>query len=137
TMTRDRRWIVYSSASPGKAGLWKIHPDGAGATPLIQAPTLGNAEVSPDGRYIAYIDNRRGSFVVIKVIEVESGAQVPFEIRVEAIKEAIAILGRVRWMPDGKSLVFLGQNESGVHGLYIQDFVPGQDTTNTRRPLGP
>ncbi len=137
TMTRDGRWIVYSSANPVTVGIWKIHPDGTGATQLIQSPTTGNAEVSPDGRYAAYVDNRRSSLVVIKVVEVESGAPVPFEIRLEAIKETVAILGRVRWMPDGKSLVFLGQDEHGVHGIYIQDFVPGQDTTNTRRPLGP
>src|SRR6185436_10634451 len=70
---------------------------------------------------------RRGSLVFIRVVEVETGARVSFEIPVEAVKETIAILGRVRWMPDGKSLVFLGQDERGVHGLYIQDFVPGQD----------
>ena len=40
-------------------------------------------------------------------------------------------------MPDGKSLVFLGQDERGVHGLYVQNFVPGQDTMKTRRPIGP
>jgi Tol biopolymer transport system component len=56
--------------------------------------------------------------------------------RSRKVKETIAILGRGRWMPDGKSLVFLGQNESGVHGLYVQDFIPGQNTTKTRQ-LGP
>ena len=75
--------------------------------------------------------------MTIKVVEIESGAPVPFEIRHAAKKETAAIIGRVRWMPDGKSLVFLGQDERGVNGIYIQDFVPGQDTSNTRRPLGP
>jgi Tol biopolymer transport system component len=67
----------------------------------------------------------------------ESGADVPFEIPVEAIKETRAMLGRLRWMPDGKSLVFLGQNKQGVNGLFMQNFVPGRDTTDTRRPLEP
>jgi serine/threonine protein kinase len=135
TMTRDGRWIVYGSAHPEKGGIWKIHPDGTVATRLVQGGTVGNAEVSPDGRYAAYVENVRSALVSIKVVEVESGAPVSFKIQVEALKETIVILGRVRWMPDGKSLVFLGQNQAGVNGVYIQDFVPGKDTTNTRRPL--
>jgi serine/threonine protein kinase len=137
TMTKDGQWIVHSSAHPDKVGIWKIHPDGSGATQLAKSPTAANPEVSPDGKYVAWIENVRGALVVIRVTEVESGAPVPFEIQVESARETIVVLGRVRWTPDGKSLVFLGQDERGVHGLFIQDFIPGQDTTNTRRPLGP
>jgi Tol biopolymer transport system component/class 3 adenylate cyclase len=136
TMTRDGSWIVYGSAHPQKAGIWKIHPDGTGATRLIESRTVGNAEVSPDGRCAAYVDNVHSAIVSIKVVEVESGTPV-FEIPVEVLKETVVILGRVRWMPDGKTLVFLGQDARGVNGVYVQDFVPGQDTTKTRRALGP
>ena len=31
--------------------------------------------------------------------------------------------------------VFVGQDESGATGIYAQDFVPGADTTGTRRRL--
>lgn len=44
-------------------------------------------------------------------------------------------IGRSRWMPDGKAIVFLGQDEKGALGLYIQDFNPERDTAATRRPL--
>ncbi len=137
TMTRDGRWIFYASTHPEKLGIWKIHPDGSGAMHFVKKATTSNAEVSPDGKYVAYVDNRRFISVVIRVSEVETGIEVPFEVRVDAAKETRALLGRVRWMPDGKSLVFLGQDERGVHGLYVQDFVPGQDTMKTRRPIGP
>jgi Tol biopolymer transport system component len=137
TMTADGQWIFYASTHPEKMGVWKIHPDGSGAAHFIKKTTASNAEVSPDGKYVAYVDNRRFISVVIRVAEVETGVEVPFEIRVDAAKETRALLGRVRWMPDGKSLVFLGQDEPGVHGLYVQDFVPGKDTTSTRRPFGP
>jgi TolB protein len=136
TMTRDG-WIVYSSAHPEKAGIWKIRPDGTRATLLVKSPTAGNPEVSPDDKYTAYVENRRGSLVTVKVVETESGAPVPFEIQVQSIKETVAVLGRVRWMPDGKSLVFVGQDPRGVNGLFQQPFVPGQDTVQTRRPIGP
>jgi Tol biopolymer transport system component len=134
-MTPDGRWIFYASTHPDKVGIWKIHPDGSGATHFIKNTTTSNAEVSPDGKYVAYVVSRRSALVLIHVAEVDTGAEVAFEIRVEAIKETRALLGRVRWMPDGKSLVFLGQDERGVHGLFIQDFVPAQDSAKTRRPL--
>jgi hypothetical protein len=38
-------------------------------------------------------------------------------------------------MPDIKTVVFVGQNAAGVNGLFVQDFVPGQDTSTSRRPL--
>jgi serine/threonine protein kinase len=135
TMTPDGRWVVYHSTHPEKAGVWKIHPDGTGAVRLCDTPTASNAEVSPNGQYAAYIDRKQTSVTVIRVLEVESGRPVRFEIQVPVIKKTAAILGRVRWMPDGKSLVFLSQNEQGVNGIYIQDFAPDKDTANTRRPL--
>jgi Tol biopolymer transport system component len=39
-------------------------------------------------------------------------------------------------MPDGKAIAFVGQDEDGGSGIYLQDFVPGQDTAATRRKLG-
>jgi serine/threonine protein kinase len=135
TMTRDGRWIVYSSAHQKSSGIWKIKPDGSDATLLVAGAMVGNAEVSPDGRYAVYADSRRMSLVSVKVVEIESGAIVPFEIQVPAPRETSVLVGRTRWMPDGKAIVFLGQNAAGVNGLFIQDFVPDQDTSASRRPL--
>ena len=39
-------------------------------------------------------------------------------------------------MPDGKSIAFIGQDEKGVRGVFIQGFASGQDTTKTRKQLG-
>jgi len=38
-------------------------------------------------------------------------------------------------MPDGRALVFVGQDEKGNYGLFVQDFTPGQDTVSSRRRL--
>jgi len=135
TMTRDARWIVYGSADPKAAGIWKIHPDGTGTTRLVKGSTLGNAEVSPDGKYAAYIENKRVALPSVKFVEIETGAPVPFKIQVPMIRETSVFIGRTRWMPDGKRVVFVGQNEAGVTGLFEQDFVSGRDTIATRRPL--
>jgi serine/threonine protein kinase len=135
TMTRDARWIVYGSADPKAAGIWKIHPDGTGTTPLVKGSTLGNAEVSPDGKYAAYIENKRVALPSVKFVEIETGAPVPFEIQVPMVRETSVFIGRTRWMPDGKRVAFVGQNEAGVTGLFEQDFVPGRDTIASRHPL--
>jgi eukaryotic-like serine/threonine-protein kinase len=39
-------------------------------------------------------------------------------------------------MPDGKSIVFIDEDEKGNWRLFAQDFVPGKDTTDSRRPIG-
>jgi len=41
----------------------------------------------------------------------------------------IAILLLGTWAP------LFGQDEKGVNGIYVQDFVPGRNTAPTRRPL--
>ena len=50
---------------------------------------------------------------------------------------AVAQPGRPRWMPDGRTLVFVALNESGRGILAAQDFRPGEDTMSTRRVLVP
>ncbi len=44
--------------------------------------------------------------------------------------------GRCRWMLDGKAIAFVGLDESGHSRIFVQDFVPGKDTSSTRRALG-
>ena len=44
-------------------------------------------------------------------------------------------VGRARWMPDGKHIVFIDAETDGVSSIYIQDFVPRHDTSSTRRLL--
>ena len=38
-------------------------------------------------------------------------------------------------MPSGRAIAFVGQDDKGVNGVFTQDFVPGHDTTATRRKL--
>src|SRR5262249_15680415 len=80
---------------------------------------------------------RRTSSVVIRAVEIESGALVSFDIPITAVKETRALLGRSRWMPDGKSIVFLGQDAQGINGLFMQDFIPAKDTSSTHHKIGP
>ena len=42
--------------------------------------------------------------------------------------------GRARWFADGKSIAFVASSGNQI-GVMVQDFVPGRDTTGTRRKL--
>ncbi len=46
------------------------------------------------------------------------------------------VYGRARWTPDGgNGIVYIGQGSDGTSGIYVQDFVPGQDTGSSRQAV--
>ncbi len=136
SMTLDGKWIIYNSYNPDLKirGIWKIHPDGSGAVRIAAGLTQW-PEVSPDGRYASYgfyKQSLNDTITYERVVEIESGAQIPFEIKVS---NRDRVGGRMRWMPDGKSIVFIDEDEKGNWGLFAQDFIPGKDTVSSRRSL--
>ncbi|HEU5251287.1 MAG TPA: hypothetical protein VFW15_14970, partial [Thermoanaerobaculia bacterium] len=134
TATADGQWIIYNQSFPEKAGLWKIHPDGSGNTRLVTGTTV-IPEVSPDGRYASYRSTIRIDRFDVSVARISDGA-VTHLATLQALPQNIAnSLGRTRWMPDGKSVAYIGQNEKAAYGVYLQDFVPGKDTSGTRRSI--
>ena len=133
TQTRDGRWILYSCANRKHPGLWKIHPDGSGAE-LLAPGTVQIPQVSPDGAWSTYLITVR-TMSALHVIRVEDGKDTTFAVLPEPRRKTSVHPGRARWTPDGKRILFTGQDEKGLDGIFIQDFVPGKDTSSTRRPL--
>ena len=72
----------------------------------------------------------------IRVVRVSDGRDMGVEIPIRNARRTAAILGRSRWMPDSKAIAFLSQNEDGVNGVFVQDFIPGRDTSASLRQLG-
>jgi Tol biopolymer transport system component len=134
TMTADGSWIVYGSSNPEGTGIWKVHPDGSDATLLVPGAYF-LPEVSPDGRY-ALFGGPRGVSRVILAVEIETGELVPFEIVLSGMAlDQVVVPGRCRWTPNGRAIVYIGVDDEGRSGVFMQDFVPGQDTSRSRRPL--
>jgi serine/threonine protein kinase/Tol biopolymer transport system component len=133
TLTPDGQWIVHASGNPEKTGVWKVRPDGSEATHIL-AGSAHMPEVSPDGRHSLYRVQAAADLALIRVIGLD-GVRVAFEIRVEYRRLTRNLLGRARWMPDGRAIAFIGQDERGVAGIFVQDFAPGRDTSATRRKL--
>jgi hypothetical protein len=90
-------------------------------------------EVSPDGIWASYLIVVRTE-TTLHVIRVEDGKDMIFSVLPEPRRKTF-LLGRSRWTPDSKQILFTGQDEKGLDGIFIQAFVPGKDTQATRRPL--
>jgi eukaryotic-like serine/threonine-protein kinase len=135
SVSPDGKWIVYGSTRPNEAGIWRARSDGS--EPKVLARGLyGIPHISPDGQYVLYMGF--SSILVstgVRVVRLSDGAPVDFELVAETVRPTSANVGRARWMPDGHAIAFLGQDEKGVNGIYVQDFVPGRNTASTRRPL--
>lgn len=71
----------------------------------------------------------------VGVVNVATGERVDFRILVEYSPESPNVAyGRGRWMPGDKAIAFIGVGSDAQPNVWIQDFIPGQDTTATRRP---
>ncbi|HEX5044333.1 MAG TPA: hypothetical protein VFV75_15610, partial [Candidatus Polarisedimenticolaceae bacterium] len=137
TQTADGAFVVYASGNPSRAGVWRMKSDGSGDTLLAKGDYF-LPEVSPDGRHVAYVatDPASNSGKVFAA-EVATG-RVVFTTDVPFLGyQAVVQPGRTRWMPDGRTLVFVAMDAQGRGILCAQDFRPGEDTASTRRVLVP
>ncbi|HUL72877.1 MAG TPA: protein kinase [Vicinamibacterales bacterium] len=135
TATPDGTWIVYAcgASNPQRAGVWKIRQDGSGATRIVSGSGAG-PEVSPDGDYVVY-HTFSGLADEIRVVRLADGSAAMPPVPVMEEGQWNVVSGRSRWRPDGHAILFVNADEHGRTGLYMQDFVPGRDTTSTRRQL--
>ncbi|MBM3820399.1 MAG: hypothetical protein FJW14_15470 [Acidimicrobiia bacterium] len=123
--SRDGRYLVYASTSPEtKMDLWMVPTGTSGdATPvplLVSAFNEFQAQISPDGRSIAYASDESGTWEVYVQSFPALGA-----------KRAISAGGgsEPQWRRDGRELFYL--SDDGV--LMAVDVTPG-DTLQVGRP---
>ncbi len=129
SLSRDGSTIVYTSFNEKKAGIWAIHPDGTNARLLVPGRNI-LPEISPDGAWVSFVN--QGSTQDIRVARLVDGAPV---FRIPNVPPGRGfIIGRHRWLPDGHHIAFLGGDGAGT-AIYVQDVVPGADTSSTRRKL--
>jgi Tol biopolymer transport system component len=135
SMSPDGTWLVYASTRPNEAGIWRARGDGSDAKLLVPG-LLGLPEISPDGQYVLFI-GFSGTLVdaSARIVRLADGQPVDFTLVPRVIRPTTANLGRSRWMPGGRAIAFVGQDDKGVNGIFAQDFVPGHDTSATRRKL--
>ncbi len=134
-LSPDGTTLLYGSLQRGWEGIWRVKADGGQPAPLVRGAWLQIPEISPDGRYVLFRDGRGAGRRAVRVVQLADGAEVFAIVLDVADAEAGVETGRARWMPDGRGIAFVGLDERGVSGVFVQDFAPGKDTTATRRPL--
>jgi len=129
TATPDGAWIVYDSYAPEKSGVWKVRSDGSSAERIATGSTI-LPEVSPDGRWVSYVDGDGA----LAVVSIDGGT--PQKVAPIPAQTLPSInLGRSRWTHDGKGIIYLDHDDSGGTGLFVQRFEPGVDTYASRKRL--
>jgi serine/threonine protein kinase len=130
--TADGKWVVYVSTNVAHPGLWRMRADGSEPVRIVAGGAIQLPEISPDGQFVLYVDGLSSKIIVVRL---KDGAPAPFEIPIARQSDTPTVLGRARWMPNGRAIAFIGQDESAVNGVFVQDFIPGHDTSSTRREL--
>jgi len=132
-MTPDGEWVVYMTSNPDKSGMWKIRIDGTEATRLYDKSAF-IPEFSPDGKYLAFNVSVDPNTNGMRILDIESGEVTKFGDLTLSSNYVSSSDGRARWFSDGRSIAFAAAVD-GQNGVLAQDFIPGRDTTSTRRKL--
>ena len=68
-------------------------------------------------------------------MELATGKTVPFQARARNGFANNNQGGRERWMPEGRAIAYIDEDDNGAWGIFHQDFIPGKDTYSARRPI--
>ncbi len=131
--TPDGEWIIYMTSNPDHPGMWKVRVDGSEALQIYDGSAF-IPEFSPDGRYIAYNVPAGSNVNRMMILDIESGESRIFGDLARSQNYVSGADGRARWFSDGKKIAFVAADGNQI-GVMVQDFVPGRDTTSTRRKL--
>jgi Tol biopolymer transport system component len=133
-LSPDGRFLIFGSTRASQGGVWRAKADGSDTTPLVQG-LIGLPEISPDGQYVLYLSfDSVLNATAVRFVRLATAQPVDFQIELRLERPTTANIGRARFTPDGR-IAFIGQDEQGANGIFVQEFVPGRDTRSTRRKL--
>src|SRR5262245_34356926 len=119
---RDR--VTYTTFRPGNWDIFRFSEPGAPPERLTVDPGLDyDPVVSPDGRWLVFCSERRGSPDLF-ALDLLRGGEPRLLIDSEALEDQAA------FAPDGKTLAFVG-TFSGNADLYSMPFLPARTLTMT------
>jgi Tol biopolymer transport system component len=114
SITRDGRWVVYTSQSEERNSLWKVSTDGGEAVQLTHDSLCIKPVVSPDGtRIVCVYRTDEADKWKIAVLPVEGGEPLDVFALPYPYNQVL------RWSADGQSLTFL-EKRDGVHNIWRQ-----------------
>ena len=114
--SRDRRHLVFNTDGEQEGQLWSLLMPERKPTRLLRTPSLlWDGQISPDGRFVAYMSGEAAGRMEVYVQPFPSGP-----------KSRLSTSGGLypRWGPDGKELFFL---EDGTRTLMAVDLTSAGD----------
>jgi Tol biopolymer transport system component len=107
------QWVIYASVRDGKSTLWRVSIDGSDQKQLTDNPSKW-PQVSPDGKYIAYVEAVEAKRSRMAIMSFEGGEPM----KMFAVADG-GLVGRLvfRWTPDSKGIMY----KVAPKGLWRQD----------------
>jgi serine/threonine protein kinase len=121
--------IFYDSSNPKSEGLWQMPREGGAASLVIAAETI-HPEVSADGQYVAFQKPNEDGSSDVAVVRVSDG-----QVFTLANSATSIVPLRVHWVGSTHAVAFRALDPQGRIAIFAQDFIPGSDTSTTRRLL--
>jgi serine/threonine-protein kinase len=121
--TRNSRQIYFGSEGNGKPGIYRAPADASGKPVLVlQTPTIPSlSSVSPDGRYVLFSQDNKGTDRIMVVALDDKGAAG----EAKPLHDTSAAEFSAEISPDGKWVAYTS-TESGVAEVYVHAFpTPG------------
>ncbi|HEX3926752.1 MAG TPA: hypothetical protein VHW65_02050 [Gemmatimonadales bacterium] len=108
-----------------QGAIWAYATNGSSGRELYSAAALSTLVASPDGKWVAFVDNES-----LKVLSLNGGAATPTLLFPTSATPNMEVTGAVAWSPDSKSLAFvaggIGFSIWGVNvdGSALKEIVP-------------
>ncbi len=129
SLSPDGRWVLYSSGHPRKSGLWRTPIEGGVGEWLLRTTTL-LPELAPDGRMAAVITDVGTPRAQLSVIDLDTRRLLPHAVPLQTVP-GVTQLGRSRFTPDGRAVVFVSIRGDGQPVL-VRRPVSAWDTADSR-----
>jgi eukaryotic-like serine/threonine-protein kinase len=132
----NNKRIAYWSVQDGsQRDIWTISPNGGEAVPVTQDAFLDfNPVWSPDGGYLYFISNRKGTFSIWRVAMDEASGKALAEPELVFLSSSRA--GHISFSSDGKHMVFMQMTSTqNAHRLVfdaLAEKIIGQPTAVTQ-----
>ena len=70
-VSRDGKWVVFTSEHQGQADIYRVHPDGSGLEQLTTDPAFDDqGALSPDNTTLAFVSTRGGGTADIWLLDI-------------------------------------------------------------------
>lgn len=114
------KWVVFQSLRSGQVALWRVSTAGGTPVQITNYPSQLPA-ISPDGKWVAFLDIADISDIKIAVIPIAGGQPV------KAFSYSANVSGNpyFRWSPDGRAIDYLDTRQ-GVTNVWSQPIAGGQ-----------